>query len=83
MIVPKTYTILSECIEIGIEGGWNKAHKHTNKPGKDHIIQCIFDYVTNSICEKFEFNDGVPNVQVFENRTTEVGYRRNGKDIEG
>ena len=52
-----TYAILEECIEIGINGGWNKAHKHTDKPKEEYIKEQILHYIMLQICEKFKFDD--------------------------
>ena len=52
-----TYAVLEECIEIGIDGGWNKAHKHTDKPEGDYIKEQILHYIMLQVCEKFKFDD--------------------------
>lgn len=55
MMKPKTYLILSECIERGIDRGWNRAYKHDENPSEDHIKNQIYEYVINEICEYFDF----------------------------
>lgn len=52
-----TYAVLEECIQIGIEGGINRAYKHTDKPEGDYIKEQILHYVMLQICEKFKFDD--------------------------
>ena len=52
-----TYAVLEECIEMGINGGWNKAHKYTDKPNKEYIKEQILHYIMLEICEKFKFDD--------------------------
>lgn len=52
-----TYAVLEECIEIGINGGWNKAHKHTDDPSEEYIKEQILHYIMLQVCEKFKFND--------------------------
>ena len=52
-----TYAVLEECIEMGINGGWNKAHKHTDNPTEEQIKEELLRYIMLQICEKFEFDD--------------------------
>ena len=52
-----TYTVLSECIEIGIDGGMNRAYKHTDNPTEEQIKEELLRYIMLQICEKFEFDD--------------------------
>jgi pyruvate-formate lyase len=52
-----TYAVLKECIEIGINGGWNKAHKHTDDPSEEYIKDQILHYIMLQVCEKFKFDD--------------------------
>lgn len=49
------YAVLEECVQIGVEGGWYRAHKHTDEPSEDVIKTEIERYVMNAICEKFKF----------------------------
>ena len=51
------YKILEDSIEIGIEGGWNKAHKHTDTPTPDLIKEQILHYIMLQISENFQFDD--------------------------
>lgn len=51
------YSVLEECIEIGINGGWNRAYKHTDKPEEDHIKEQILHYIMLQISEKFKFDE--------------------------
>ncbi len=51
------YNVLERCIEDGIEGGWNKAHKHTDTPSEEEIKQQIEHYIMLSICEMFKFDE--------------------------
>lgn len=50
------YKILSECINTGIEAGYNKAHKHTDIPPEQEIKQQIEHYIMLEISEKFIFD---------------------------
>lgn len=49
------YTVLEECIQIGIEGGWNRAHKHIDIPKEETIKKEIEHYIMLQISEKFKF----------------------------
>ena len=51
------YKVLSECVERGIQFGWNHAHKHTDKPDEAQIRDKIHDDVMTEICEYFKFPD--------------------------
>ena len=50
-----TYKVLDECVERGIEAGWNKAHKHTDTPTEKDIKNQIQHYIMLEICEYFNF----------------------------
>ena len=51
-----TYVMLEECIETGINGGWNKAHKHLDNPSEQYIKEQVLHYIMLQICEKFKFD---------------------------
>lgn len=51
------YSILQECVETGVERGYNRAHKHTDAPGILVIRNTIEEAVLESICEYFFFED--------------------------
>lgn len=52
-----TYSRLSKCVESGISGGWNKAHKHTDKPSEEDLKEQIHNYVMLNINEEFQFKE--------------------------
>lgn len=54
---PNSYKIVSDCVEKGTNAGWNKAHKHTDKPTEDDIKDQIHHYIMLEICEYFTFDD--------------------------
>lgn len=51
------YAVLSDCVETGIEYGWNRAHKHVDEPNEQMIKQCMNDGVMLMINEKFNFDN--------------------------
>ena len=54
-VKPKEYERIDQCLENGIDWGWQHAHKHNENPSfediKDHLIRDIM----NEICEEFDF----------------------------
>jgi hypothetical protein len=52
-----TYAILSECIEIGINRGWNRAYKYTETPTDDKLKEELLHYIMLEISEKFKFDE--------------------------
>lgn len=51
------YSVLEDCIETGIDGGFNKAHKHTDNPTEQQLKEEILRYIMLQISEKFVFDD--------------------------
>jgi hypothetical protein len=50
------YKIMARAVEEGIRYGWNRAHKHTDSPTKEHTIDEIEKAVMNELSEIFIFN---------------------------
>lgn len=46
-------TVLDECIESGCELGWARAHKHTDNPDKDTLLDCIQQCIFEHLSEHF------------------------------
>jgi len=46
-----SYGIIARAVEEGINYGWNRAHKHTDKPDEHHIKNEINTAVMNSLSE--------------------------------
>ena len=70
-----TYKVLFDCIQRGIDGGWQQAHKYTNKPSEFVIKEQIEHYISLEVCEFFSFdNCSVEDVNYIElpNRTTDI-----------
>lgn len=57
-----SYRVLSDCIERGLEGGWNKAHKHTNNPSEEYILEQQHNYIMLEISEYFDFDE--PSIEI-------------------
>jgi hypothetical protein len=51
----KVRQILEECIEIGIERGYEKAYKHTDNPSEMHLGSCIELGIWYEIDQRFDF----------------------------
>lgn len=51
------YKILSETIEKSVHYGYNRAHKHTENPSKDHIVETIHAAVMHDLCEIIKFDE--------------------------
>jgi len=52
---PKIRKILEDCIHSGICLGHTRAHKHSDKPSDEHILQTIEDAIWLEIDETFDF----------------------------
>ena len=50
------YKLIEMCVEIGVDSGWNRAHKHDDKPAEEYIKSCICDAVELQIFEYYHFN---------------------------
>jgi len=53
----KSYEVLARAVEEGIQMGWNRAHKHTNTPDTDHVMESVYNEIMNSVCEVFNFDN--------------------------
>ena len=54
MLQPKTYPILVQAIEEGVLYGYNRAHKHEDKPDELFLIETITKSTLESILEWFD-----------------------------
>ena len=52
---PNIRTILTQAIERGIDYGWSRAHKHTDSPTTESIVEQIEIEIWNEIDEMFDF----------------------------
>jgi hypothetical protein len=53
----KTYQLIQECVENGVQLGFNRAHKHTDTPSDEELQNKIIDSVMLEICEWFTFEE--------------------------
>lgn len=51
------YRVLAEAVELGVQTGWRRAHKHTDHPAAETLQQAITDAVLLECSERFIFPD--------------------------
>ena len=52
----KMYTLIEQVVELGIEAGWYRAHKHTDTPTEGALKTSIAEYIMNGFDEAFKFD---------------------------
>lgn len=60
----KAYTIIERAIEEGIDYGYNRAHKHTDKPSEALLKGEILNAITNNLCEILDFDESSAAEQI-------------------
>jgi hypothetical protein len=53
----KEYTVLTDCVERGVNYGMTRAYKHTDTPSAEYIKNQIIDAVLLEISEYFNFKE--------------------------
>ncbi|WP_437605151.1 hypothetical protein WMF20_28720 [Sorangium sp. So ce834] len=53
----RAYDVLRREAEEGATYGWRRAHKHTDTPEENAIVDQIIQGVLNEVCEYFDFDD--------------------------
>lgn len=53
----KIYTLLQRAIESGVRAGYERAHKHSDKPDKEVIFENIEREINQQLDEVFSFDD--------------------------
>jgi hypothetical protein len=56
---PNYYQIIQDCIERGVDAGYNKAFKHSEIPDERTIKEELERYVMLEICNYFNFEDSI------------------------
>jgi len=56
-VKPKEYQRLEDCIERGVNWGWQHAHKHVEQPEVIAICDHMIRDIMLEICEEFDFDD--------------------------
>jgi hypothetical protein len=54
-MTPKIVPLLDQCIETGIQLGWQRAHKHTDNPTQDEIHTQIYQCIWSELDAWFDF----------------------------
>jgi hypothetical protein len=49
------YGLISDAVTNGLEQGWNRAHKHTDTPPREKILEEMDLAIMNAICEYLHF----------------------------
>ena len=59
---PRFYVLFEDCIEQGLERGYNRAHKHTDNPTKEIMLREMYPAVTAAFHEYFTFEGDTDEV---------------------
>ena len=51
------YLVLQMCIENGLTRGYLRAHKHTEEPSEQLMLDVMEQSIMEDICEWFEFDE--------------------------
>jgi hypothetical protein len=54
---PNFRKVLEMALEEGVRYGYNRAHKHVEKPHEDAVVDCVVEGAMNSLYEWFDFED--------------------------
>ena len=50
------YRLFAEDIDLGIQVGYHRAHKYTDKPDEETLRDAIYEAIMNQLCERFDFD---------------------------
>ena len=54
---PKLINLIEQCIETGIQRGWNRAFKHDDVPPEDMVRERIREAIWLELYEWFDFDE--------------------------
>jgi len=54
----RAYAVMERAVEDGVRAGFSRAHKHTDSPSPEALVDEIANQVMNAICEWFVFEEG-------------------------
>lgn len=54
---PRAYDVLDDAVTAGTTLGWNRAHKHDDKPQPPAIRAAIVDAIMTELVERFDLGD--------------------------
>ena len=57
----KSYKVLCDAVEAGINYGYRRAHKHEDNPNEASILDSVFMAVMDEIAENFTFDEELNN----------------------
>ena len=52
----KSYEVVHRAVEEGAARGWQRAHKHTETPSQEAVIESVVEAVMGDLCEVLDFN---------------------------
>lgn len=52
-----THKILEHCVDVGIELGWRRAHKHTDTPSAELLKNSIEQAIWDELYEWIDFRN--------------------------
>ena len=50
-----TFSVMRRAVEEGVNYGYQRAHKHTDKPSFESVVDYIEQAVVDAMCEVFWF----------------------------
>lgn len=53
----KMYNLISECIERGVDFGYNRSYKYVDNPDKTSMVENIHREIMNQLCDYIDFGD--------------------------
>lgn len=54
---PRTNSLIAQCVEIGIDRGWNRAHRKTDHPHESAIKAAIETAIMDEVHKWFAFDE--------------------------